>query len=138
MNDLSNCPNCDTLFVRTKFRDVCEVCYKEEEREFEKVYQYIRRRENRTASMIQVVDNTGVQESLIVKFIKTGKLRTTQFPNLGVKCEKCGAPAKVGPLCSSCQDSLRSQLTQFESDEALRKELDERGKKGAYYTHNDK
>ncbi|PLS17862.1 hypothetical protein CVD28_09200 [Bacillus sp. M6-12] len=137
MNDLNNCPNCDALFVRTKFRDVCDACYKQEEKEYEKVYQYIRKRENRTATLVQVVENTGVDEDLVVKFIKTGKLRTSQFPNLGIKCDKCGTTIKEGRLCVNCQNALKSQLGQFEKEEARRKEIEERGKKGAYYTHLD-
>lgn len=48
--DVFNCPNCNSLFVMTKFRDVCDACYKEEEAQYDKVYAYIRKKTNRTAS----------------------------------------------------------------------------------------
>lgn len=38
--DVFNCPNCNSLFVMTKFRDVCDACYKEEEAQYDKVYAY--------------------------------------------------------------------------------------------------
>ncbi|RFU63953.1 TIGR03826 family flagellar region protein [Peribacillus glennii] len=135
--ELSNCPSCDALFVKNKFRDVCDACYKEEEKKFELVYQYIRKRENRTAVLSQVVEATGVEEDLILKFIKTGKLRTTQFPNLGIPCEKCGKTIREGRMCAECKNSLQSELKHHEQDEARRREIEERDKKGAYFTHRD-
>ncbi|WP_367946569.1 TIGR03826 family flagellar region protein [Bacillus sp. V59.32b] len=133
--ELTNCPNCDTLFVKSKFRDVCESCYKEEEKNFEKVYQFIRKRENRSALMPQVVEATGVDEDLIIKFIKTGKLRVSQFPNLGTPCEKCGKVTQNGRMCDDCSGSLRSELKQFEKEETRRLEIEKRDKSATYYTH---
>jgi hypothetical protein len=89
----------------TKFRDVCDACYKEEA-QYDKVYAYIRKKTNRTASMMQVVKETGVEETLIIKFVRTGKLRISQFPNLGIPCEKCGANIKSGRYAANA--SIRS------------------------------
>ena len=58
--EVFNCPNCNSLFVMTKFRDVRDACYKEEEAQYDKVYAYSRKKINRTASMMQVVKETGV------------------------------------------------------------------------------
>lgn len=131
--DLYNCPNCNSLFVKTKFRDVCDACYKEEEEQFDRVYEYIRKKNNRTASMVQVVEATGVEEELIIKFVKTGKLRIAQFPNLGVPCEKCGTVIRSGRLCDPCSDLIRSGLETYESEEKRRLEIEERDKKGTYF-----
>ncbi|MFJ7639485.1 MAG: TIGR03826 family flagellar region protein [Peribacillus sp.] len=132
--DLFNCPNCNSLFVKSKFRDVCDACYKEEEAQFDKVYDYIRKKSNRTASMVQVVDATGVEEELIIKFVKTGKLRIAQFPNLGIPCEKCGTVIRSGRLCDSCSQSIRSGLETYENEEKRRLEIEERDKKNTYFT----
>ncbi|MDQ0218423.1 hypothetical protein ELQ35_03495 [Peribacillus cavernae] len=133
--ELTNCPNCDALFAKTKFRDVCDACYKEEEKKFDTVYQYIRKRENRMAMISQVVEATGVDESLIIKFVKTGKLRTSQFPNLGVLCEQCGTLTREGRLCNSCSTSLRSELNLHEQEEARRREIEIKEKRTTYFTH---
>ena len=132
--DLGNCPNCNALFMKTKFRDVCEACYQEEEAQFDRVYAFIRKKSNRTATMDQVVEATGVEEELIIKFVKTGKLRIAQFPNLGIPCEKCGAPIRTGRLCASCTDSLRAGLETLEQEEKRRKELEESKAKTTYFT----
>lgn len=131
--DLFNCPTCNSLFVKTKFRDVCDACYKEEEAKFDKVYEYIRKKSNRTASMMQVVEATGVEEELIIKFVKIGKLRIAQFPNLGIPCEKCGTIIRSGRLCESCSDSIRSGLETFEIEEKRRLEIEDRDKKSTYF-----
>lgn len=131
--DLFNCPTCNSLFVKTKFRDICDACYKEEEAKFDKVYEYIRKKSNRTASMMQVVEATDVEEELIIKFVKTGKLRIAQFPNLGIPCEKCGTIIRSGRLCESCSDSIRSGLETFEMEEKRRLEIEDRDKKSTYF-----
>jgi flagellar operon protein (TIGR03826 family) len=126
--NLENCPNCGTLFVKNKFRDVCENCYREEEKEFEKVYNFLRRRENRMATMAQVVDATGVKESLLIKFIKNGRLKLAQFPNLGYPCDRCGTLIREGRLCTNCSTDISKQL------ETLQKEEERKSNKlGAIY-----
>ncbi|PLT35712.1 TIGR03826 family flagellar region protein [Bacillus sp. V5-8f] len=135
--ELTNCPNCDALFVKNKFRDVCDACYKEEENKYELVYQYIRKRENRTATISQVVEATGVEEDLIIKFVKSGRIRTAQFPNLGVPCEKCGKIVREGRICDECRISLQSELRHYEKEEARKEDIEKRGKSAAYFTHRD-
>ncbi|KON86283.1 membrane protein [Sporosarcina globispora] len=138
MAELSNCPKCDAIFVKNQFRDVCQDCWKEEEKAYETVYQFIRKRENRTAMMMEVVEATGVEEELIIKFIKSGRLKLTQFPNLGYPCEKCGASIREGKLCGSCAGGLRKDLQQFTAEEERRKEAAQREKPGTYFAVNEK
>jgi flagellar operon protein (TIGR03826 family) len=118
---LENCPNCGSLFIKTKFRDICEGCYREEEKQFEKVYQFLRKRENRMATMAQVVEATGVKESLLMKFIKSGRLKIAQFPNLGYPCDRCGALIREGRLCANCSTDLNKQLEMLQKEEEMKK-----------------
>jgi flagellar operon protein (TIGR03826 family) len=117
MGELINCPKCGRLFVKNQFRDVCEQCYKEEEKLFEKVYAFLRKRENRTATMVQVVEATEVSESLIIKWIKAGRLKLVHFPNLGYPCEKCGKMIREGRICLECNKGLQKQLQQLEQEQ---------------------
>lgn len=121
----------------TKFRDVCDACYKEEEAQYDKVYAYIRKKTNRTASMMQAVMETGVEERLIIKFVRTGKLRISQFPNLGIPCEKCGANIKSGRLCGKCTNSLVTDLQAFENEEKRLTEIQGNDKKNTYYMKDE-
>ncbi|MEH7225047.1 TIGR03826 family flagellar region protein [Bacillus sp. JJ1566] len=129
MAELMNCPNCGGLFVKTNLRDVCEKCYKEENQAFETVYKFIRKRENRTATIFEASEGTGVDEELIIKFIRTGKLKLAQFPNLGYPCQKCRTIIREGILCDDCSKELRSELSTFEQEEERKKEIREREKR---------
>ncbi|WP_071460830.1 TIGR03826 family flagellar region protein [Bacillus massilinigeriensis] len=121
--NLINCPGCGEIFVKNNFRDVCEKCWKAEERAYDTVSKYMRKRENRAATITQVVDATGVKESLILKFVKAGRLRTTQFPNLGYPCDKCGGIIREGRLCASCTSELKEELERYNKEEKRKQQL---------------
>lgn len=133
--EIVNCSRCGGLYVKNPVRDVCDKCYKEEEEAYDKVSAYLKKRENRTASMLQVVRDTGVSEDLIHKFIKKGRIRLVQFPNLAYPCEKCGKPIQKGKLCTECMTELKTELEIFEKEEKRKKELE---KKQVYYAVDEK
>ncbi|MFS0864959.1 TIGR03826 family flagellar region protein [Fredinandcohnia sp. 179-A 10B2 NHS] len=133
MAELMNCPNCGAVFVKTNLRDVCDKCYKEEEVKYETVYKFIRIRENRTATLDEVVEGTGVEEELIIKFIRTGRLQLAQFPNLGYPCQKCRTIIREGKLCGDCSKDIRQQLTTLEKEQERLKELSERDKRRTFF-----
>ncbi|MET3697657.1 flagellar operon protein (TIGR03826 family) [Bacillus oleivorans] len=135
MPELSNCPNCDKLFVKSAFRDVCDECFKEEEKQFETVYTFIRQRENRTATLVQVVEGTGVPEKQIIKFIKKGRLQLSKFPSLTYPCEKCSTPIREGKLCNNCQTKLRSQIEELKKEQERIEEKEKRERTVTYHTN---
>lgn len=137
MMEIANCPKCNALFNKTAFRLVCDACFKEEEAQFEKVYQFIRKRVNRTATMAQVVEATEVEEDLIIRYVKAGKLRLAQFPNLGIPCEQCGQLINEGRICQKCAGNFSKELKTFEKEEERRQEITERTK-STYYTKDIK
>lgn len=138
MNDLANCPKCGDIFVKNKFRDLCTKCWKEEELAYDKVYQFIRKRENRTATIHQVVESTEVEEELILKFIRTGRLKLSQFPNLGYPCDKCGKMIQVGKICSSCAEKLRKELDLHNAEERRKQEIEQREKHATYFAVDER
>lgn len=138
MGELTNCPNCDDIFVKNQFRDLCPKCFKEEEIAYETVYQFIRKRENRTATMEQVVDATGVEEQLILKFIKKGRLKLAQFPNLGYPCDKCGKMIQKAKICDPCAEELRKELEIHSAEEERKKEVQRRERSATYFSVDDK
>lgn len=133
--ELTNCPDCGEIFVKNKFRDICEKCWKAEQAAYDIVSKYMRKRENRAATMLQVVEVTGVPEELILKFIKTGKLQVTNFPNLGYPCDKCGTIIREGRLCGSCVGEIKADLKIVEHEEQRKKELAKRS--ATFFTHRD-
>ncbi|WP_246942755.1 TIGR03826 family flagellar region protein [Bacillus pinisoli] len=123
MGELANCPKCDKLFVATPAQDVCPTCYKEEQQLFETVYNYIRKKENRMATLPEVAEATDVEETLVIKWIRTGKLKLAQFPNLGYPCEKCKTLIRQGKICDQCAKGLQQDLKHLQEEEdRLKKE----------------
>ncbi|WP_078414323.1 TIGR03826 family flagellar region protein [Priestia abyssalis] len=121
MDQLANCPECDGLYIRNAFRDTCAACYKKEEELLNTIYQFIRKRQNRMATVEQVTIATGVSEKQIQKFIQQGRLRVREFPNLGYSCSGCGALIQAGSMCENC-------LRGFEHELHAIKEMEERSK----------
>ncbi|WP_339147866.1 MULTISPECIES: TIGR03826 family flagellar region protein [unclassified Sutcliffiella] len=128
MSQLDNCPNCGEIYVKNAFREVCEACYKEEEVQYQTVYKYIRQRDNRMASLDQVVENTGVAESLILKFICKGRIQLTQFPNLGYPCDRCGRMIREDKLCIGCKKDIQGQLSQLDREEERQRVIRSEGR----------
>ncbi len=135
MSEITNCPRCNALFMKNKFRDVCENCYKEDEKMYERVYQFLKKRENRAATMETVITQTGVEEELLYKWVKKGRIQTKLFPNLGYPCDKCGKIITSGKLCQGCTDSLKKDLQQYEANIEWKEKMKEQR---TYYTSRDK
>lgn len=138
MGELSNCPKCGELFVKSQFRDICHKCWNEEETAFDTVYQFLRKRENRAATIRQVDEATGIDEELIFKFVRTGRLKVTHFPNLGYPCDKCGKLIREGKLCETCAAELRKELDLHKADEERREEILKRQKHATYFTSSER
>ena len=128
MAELTNCARCDAVFVK-EIRDICRNCYNKEEKAFQTVYQFLRQRKNREATMTEIVEATGVKEAWISKFIKEKRLLTSQFPKLNYPCEKCSSPIIRGRLCSSCSEELKEDLKLHEKQ---KKQQNERKQKTYY------
>lgn len=130
---LSNCANCGKVFAKS-VRDICHDCYKKEEEAFTIVYRFLSKRKNREATLSEIVEATGVEEELIIKFIKQNRLRTSQFPKLAYPCEQCGVDIVEGKLCADCSEKIRKEYERHEMIEQIRKEREEREHEPVYYT----
>ncbi|MFC4023859.1 TIGR03826 family flagellar region protein [Oceanobacillus longus] len=134
MAELANCSTCDAVFVKG-LRDICPNCYKEEEAAFKKVYAFLKIRKNREATLIEIVEETGVEETLITKFIKAKRLHPTDFPKLAFPCEKCGTNIVSGKLCIGCREQLNKELKLYEEVEKRTEEvrIRENARSDTYY-----
>ena len=103
-----NCPRCGKLFNQVTKQNVCSGCMQEEERNFCDVRDYIE--ENRTATVAEVVQETGVSAKRIQKFLREGRLQAT--PGMGgvLNCTSCGIDILSGKMCVTCQKKLGSSV----------------------------
>lgn len=139
MNNVDNCPKCGKIFIKA-LRSICNDCAKDYEKMFEKVYSFIRKRENRMASLEDVVEGTGVQEEYIFQYVREGRLKLSQFPNLAYPCESCGKMTRSGRICSTCKGSIDRDLKGLEAEKSVkeRQKAQENAKYSAYTTLNDR
>lgn len=125
MGELKNCPACGGFFNYTGLRDVCNNCAMNEEKMYEVVYRFLRKRENRAATVERIVEVTGVEESLLHKWVRKNRLQPAMFPNLGYPCDNCGRLTTVGKLCKTCTTELQSDLRQFDAAVEFREKVNQ-------------
>ncbi|OZU88803.1 hypothetical protein CIL03_10995 [Virgibacillus indicus] len=137
MAELANCSRCNDVFVKG-IRDICQKCYKEEEKVFEIVYRFLRERKNREATMEEIIKATGAKEAFIIKFIREKRLHPSQFPKLAYSCERCGTSIVSGHLCENCTKELRNDLLRHEELEKLAQSDKNKEKNTIYYNFEKK
>ncbi|MFG6147986.1 TIGR03826 family flagellar region protein [Halobacillus sp. B23F22_1] len=134
MAELANCPRCNSLFMKGQ-ATVCRDCVKQEEEEFQTVYAFVRQKKNRTATVPEIVRETGVAEYKIRDFVKAKRLHPSQFPALAYSCEKCGADIQEGRICEACAVDLQRVIQkQEEIQNALERNEKEDAGPVTYYS----
>ena len=128
MGELRNCPKCGGFFNYTGVREICPKCGQDEEKMYEVVYRFLRRRENRAATVDRIVEATGVEKELLYKWVRKNRLQPALFPNLGYPCDNCGHLTNQGKLCDDCTEELKSNLNKFEAGREFRKNIEENNK----------
>ncbi len=128
MAELRDCPTCGEFFNYTGIREVCSKCAINEEKMYEEVYRFLRRRENRAATIERIVEATGVTESLLHRWVRKGRLQPAMFPNLGYPCDKCGRLTNKGKLCERCTADIKNDLKTFEAALEFRATISEQQK----------
>lgn len=129
--DLNNCPDCGALFIQNPVRDVCEKCYREEEAQYDKVYRFLRNRENRAATVEATAKATDVKENLLHKWVRRGRLQVALFPNMGYPCDRCGSIIRERKLCEPCAQNIIRDLDTFEAEQLRMAEMRE-SERGTY------
>ena len=104
--ELRNCAGCDRPFLYAG-NELCPDCLRKEQKEFEKVYHYLR--DNPNASIHQLCEDTGVDEKLVLKFLRQGRLQLAEASYL-LQCEFCGQPITTGRICLECARSIQGSI----------------------------
>lgn len=132
--EMKNCESCGAVFV-DPVRTICRDCYYKEEEAFQTVYRFITKKKNREATITEIVKATGVEEELIIKFLKQNRLRASEFPKLSYPCESCGVDIVEGRLCDDCKQEIKRNLSIHQNIERVRREMED-DKDPVYYTIN--
>lgn len=106
---LANCTICGKLYLKDH-TDYCLDCYKDMEREFKIITDFLKIEENRFASIEEISAFTDVAEKRIADFIRDGRIYVEDYPNLGYGCAHCGTLIKRQMLCTSCFEEFTSEV----------------------------
>jgi len=77
---------------------------------------------NRLLNNEQVAEAAAVPPEKIRAWIRTGKLRTADYPNLSDRCDLCRAPIRSGRLCPSCSGRIDADIARMMERERQQKE----------------
>lgn len=102
---------------------------------FSELQHFLLRKNNRFLTNDEVVEKTGVSHELIHKWVKSGKLKSTIFPNLGAPCERCGKITPNTRICYDCANYITTTLEQDEKNKQWFKEI-QQNRKSTYNYKN--
>lgn len=106
LGGMKNCERCGKVFVGTG--QICQDCIKAEEQIFENVHHFLRDNPNSTTK--EIAETLDVDEELIIKFLKQGRIKTSDQEATG-RCSKCGAEIKKGNYCMKCLLTMKEQMS---------------------------
>ena len=104
--NLKNCPKCGRVFAMTG-RDLCQKCLELEDDDYAIVRRYVR--DHPRSTVIEVAEETGVSEDIILQYLKDGRLVSNAFSEV-ITCERCGKSIRGGKYCESCKNVINAQL----------------------------
>lgn len=108
--EFANCPICGNPFKKTDIRTVCDHCLEKDKKDLDIVLEFFRKKVNRTATITEVEDATGISIDTIQRYIREGKIRVKPFPNLWYPCQRCGAKIHDGYFCDICLKEMGEEL----------------------------
>lgn len=109
MAEIRNCIKCGRIFQYDGFNKKCDRCRRNEEEEFKKVKEYLYDHPGATITMVS--EETGVEEDLILKYLRQGRLEiTTEGGSLVLDCERCGKAIRTGRFCDPCAEEMAREL----------------------------
>ena len=100
---------------------LCADCLIKIEHDFVAVRDYIY--ENRDSKIDKIIEDTGVEKSVILQFLKEGRLKLDSPDEAGLLlCETCKEPINSGRMCTSCKakaaaEMIRSSVSHTEPKE---------------------
>jgi flagellar operon protein (TIGR03826 family) len=125
--NLRNCSICGRLFAYQQGRTICSRCMDQEEEQYAIVRKYVR--DHPGATVFEVAEETGVEEEIILQFLRDGRLQSRGFAEV-LECQRCGKIISSGKYCSQCLQDLDSQLKGAISPTSQRSATEEKKSRG--------
>lgn len=127
--NVANCDRCGKVYVKNNY-GMCTNCIKDLEAEYEKCLKFLR--ENRSCTIQELSDETGVDMKQIVKFIREGRISIRNHPNMAYECDICGTSIRTNNICDDCRTRLTKDLEHLQEDEGRKKDLEEQQRSNTF------
>ncbi len=113
--DIRNCKSCGRIYLYHG-SNLCPACNRERDRQYEIVRDYLY--EYPGANIMEVSEATGVDEDIILLFLREGRLQLAK-PGIGLDCERCGVPITTGRLCNNCINDLKTEAKEALKNQSI-------------------
>ena len=126
--NLKNCKSCGKIFNYVAGRPICPACKESEEKKFQEVKEFCR--ENKQATINEIVENCDVAHTQVRQWIREEKLLFSEDSPIGIDCEGCGVMIKTGRYCEKCKNNLMRGFDDLKKKNEPPKDDDDGDKKG--------
>ena len=103
-----NCKKCGKIFNYIAGPPICQACKEAAEVKFQEVKEFVR--QNKSASMKEIVANCGVEERQVEQWIREERLVFATDSPIKLFCETCGAPIFTGRYCGKCKNETANSF----------------------------
>ncbi len=131
-DEFRKCRLCGQIY-RHNGQPFCSACVFKMDEDFKIIKDYLY--ENPNATVLEVVEETGVEEKTVFYLLKEGRLEMKSAAGF-LTCMNCGAPVRSGTLCEKCAKKLSSVLESVidKNRPAGKRVPEDKAKTGRMYT----
>jgi ribosomal protein L32 len=104
---VDHCPKCGKIYQRN-LRNLCADCSANEDRDLRQLERVLLR--NRRLSTEEAAEAANVPAEQIRSWIRSGKLKLGDYPNLTDQCDLCKSPIRSGHLCLHCSRRIKEDI----------------------------
>lgn len=120
--ELKTCATCHKLFKYPGYGYLlCPECKRTDEARFQLVKKFLDQYPG--AEGKEVFLATGVSVKTLIKWVRDGRLVSSNAINLGAVCDVCKKPIATGTLCEECKVDVVKKFRQVEEKELKKLEI---------------
>lgn len=116
---VAHCPSCGKIFQKN-LRNLCSNCSTEEDTILNLIDKTLMR--NRHLNLDELVEAIEIPRVRILAWIRSGKIKLFDYPNLADECNVCEGPIRRGTLCTKCTIKIQNDIAHALEQERLLKE----------------
>lgn len=114
---VDHCPGCGRIY-QINLRQLCANCAAAEDALMTLMEKELR--SNRKLTTEELAERVSERPEKIRAWIRRGKLKVYDYPNLADACDLCQAPIRKGKLCQNCSARIRGEVQQaYEQDRLM-------------------